>query len=172
MGKVEVNRITNAGIYADGDSYIGKVEEITLPMIKPTMSEHKSLGMNSKIELTSGIDKLEGKIKFNSNYPGVKKKFANFYNFIQLQVRYMVETYSSTGRTVTKGVVFLTIQSKGVHGGVFKQHDNVENESDFNILYMKEIIDGQEIYEIDTFNNIYKVGGVDILKDYRDAIGG
>lgn len=172
MGKIEVNRITNAGVYIDGNSFIGKVEEISLPNIKPTMSEHKALGLQAKLELPSGIDKMDGKIKFNSNYPNVKKKFANFYAPLELQVRYLVESYASGGRTTTTGQIFLTIQSKGVSGGNFKQHDNVENESDFNVLYMKEVMDGVTTYEVDVINNIYIVDGVDLLKEFKDAIGG
>jgi P2 family phage contractile tail tube protein len=172
MAKIEINRVTNAGIYVNGDSYIGKAEEINLPMIKPVMSEHKSLGLNSKIELPSGIDKLEGKIKFNSKYPRVQQTFADIFTHIQLQVRYQLESYGSSGRTLKKGVILLTVQSKGVPGGNFKQHDNVELESDFNVLYMKEIIDGEEIFEIDVYSNIYKVKGVDLLSDFKNAIGG
>ncbi|WP_027809960.1 phage major tail tube protein, partial [Burkholderia cenocepacia] len=59
-GKIEINRITNANIYVNGNSLLGRAEEIKLPDISAIMQEHKALGMVGKIELPAGFDKLEG----------------------------------------------------------------------------------------------------------------
>ena len=171
MGKISVNRVTNANIYIDGDSFLGKVEEITLPDLKPMMSEHKALGLVGKFELPSGFEKMEGKVKFNSKYPAVATKFANVYGFMQIQVRANIEVISSSGRTEVPYVCSLTIQSKKYQLGGFKQHDNVESESDFNVLYVKETIDGQVKLEFDVLSNIYKVDGVDLLAKYNKNLG-
>jgi uncharacterized protein len=171
MGKISVNRVTNANVYIDGDSFLGKVEEITLPDLKPMMSEHKALGLVGKFELPSGFEKMEGKIKFNSLYPAVSTKFANVFGFMQLQVRANIETISSSGRSEAPWVCLLTIQSKKYQVGGFKQHDNVERESDFNVLYIKEIIDGEVKLEVDVLSNIYKVDGVDLLAKYNKNLG-
>jgi P2 family phage contractile tail tube protein len=172
MSKIEINRVTNAGVYINGDSYLGKCEEITLPTIKAVMSEHKSLGLNSKIELPSGVDKLEGKIKFNSKYPKVQKLFADIFTPMQIQVRYQIESYGPNGRTSVPAYVVMTIQSKGLEAGSFKQHDNVESGSDFNVLFIKEVINGETIYEYDVFANTYIVNKIDLLAGFKNSIGG
>ena len=74
---LEINRLTNANIYVDGNSWLGRAEEVTLPVITSKMSEHKALGMVGMVELFSGIDKLEARIKWNSVYKDVFKKAAN-----------------------------------------------------------------------------------------------
>ena len=76
MAKIEINRITNANIDVNGNSLLGRAEEIKLPDISAIMQEHKALGMVGKIELPAGFDKLEGEIKWNSLYKDVAKTVA------------------------------------------------------------------------------------------------
>ena len=171
--KISINRLTNANMYLDGNSLLGKVEEMTLPSVKNKMVEHKALGMNGALEFPSGIEKLEGKIKWNSFYGDVLAKMANPYTALQVQVRASLETYASGGRVSQVPVVaILTMMPKSLPGGSFKQNDNVEAETDYTANYFKLTIGGQDIVEVDVLANIYKVGGVDVLAEYRTNIGG
>jgi len=173
MSKIQVNRVTNANVYMDGNNLLGRAEEITLPQVKHTMSEHKALGMVGKAEFFSGIDKLECKIKWNSYYPDVMKKAADPFKAVQLQARASLETYTGQGLTrQVPVVVYLSGTFKEFPMGALKQHDNVELETTMNVLYAKLVVDGQEIVEIDILSNIYKVDGQDILANYRRNIGG
>jgi P2 family phage contractile tail tube protein len=170
--KIKINRLTNANVYVDGKSFLGKAEEISLPDIKHIMTEHKALGMIAKMEFFSGIDKLEAKIKWNSFYPDALKKMANPTRALQIQVRGSLEEYTSQGRTAeTPVVIFITGLPKNFPMGVFKQHDNVESESQLTITYCRMEINREPIAEIDTLANIYKVDGEDIFATYRQNIG-
>lgn len=169
---LKVNRLTNANIYVDGNSFLGRAEEITLPDIKHKMADHKGLGMVGTVELFSGIDKMECKIKWNSFYSEVMKKAANPTQAVQLQCRGSVEEYGAAGRTAERPVVcYVTGMFKNVPAGNFKQHDNVELESMLTVTYVKVEYDGAAIYEIDVLANIYKVDGEDILANYRQNLG-
>lgn len=173
MGKTTVNRVTNANVYIDGNSFLGKAEEVNLPMIKHIMTEHKALGMVGKFEFFAGVDKMETKIKWNSFYKEAMVKMADPTTTLQVQVRASVETYASAGRTSEKPlVIYMTAQPKDFPGGNFKQHDNVELESNLNVIYFKLEIDGEILMEVDVLSNIYKVAGIDILAKYRENIGG
>lgn len=170
--KIQVNRLTNANVYMDGKSFLGKVEEISLPDIKHKMSEHKALGMVGMMEFFAGIEKMEAKIKWNSFYVDAMKKMANPTKAIQLQVRGSLENYNSTGRGAQQPVViFLTCTSKNFPTGNFKQHDNVECESMLNVTYCRLEVNNESIMEVDILSNIYKVDGVDILAEYRANLG-
>lgn len=170
---VEIKQITNANVYVDGRSFLGKTEEIKLPEVVTTMVEHKALGMVGKIELPSGIDKMESAQKWNSLYPEVLLKAANPFQSVQLQCRSSQETYTGQGRTAqVPVVVFMTGTFKKFPTGNFKQHDNVEAETTMNVTYLRVVVDGKEILEVDVLANIYKVDGVDLLADYRKNIGG
>ena len=63
MSKISINRLTNANVYLDGGSMLGRAEEVNLPVLKAKMAEHKALGMVGTIEAFAGFEKLEGKIK-------------------------------------------------------------------------------------------------------------
>ena len=170
---VNVNRLTNGNVYINGTSQLGKIEEMTAPGPKFTMSEHKALGMVGKIEFFSGIEKLEGKIKWSSLYADALKLMANPFAPINLQVRGSLETYTSQGRTTQVPVVILmTVQSKAFTDAVFKQHDNVEAETPFGATYYKMTLNGEDIMEFDAMANIFKVNGQDLLAEYRANIGG
>lgn len=173
MGKVSVNRLTNANVYVDGVSLLGKAEEIQLPDIKHKFAEHKALGMVGTMEFFAGIDKMEAKIKWNAVYKDVQKLVANPFKAVQLQLRGSIETYQAAGRTEqVPYVVYLTCTFKNVPTGNFKQHDNVEMETTLNVTYCKQEIDGSPVMELDVLANIYKVDGADLLQTYRANIGG
>jgi P2 family phage contractile tail tube protein len=173
MAQINVNRVTNANIYINGNSFLGKAEEIDLPKITAKMAEHKALGMAGSIELPAGFDKMEARIKWNSFYKDAMVMMANPYEVVSLQCRSSLETYTAAARTgEAPVVVFLKGQFKSVPTGNFKQHDNVEMESNLAVTYVKVEIDGQPVVEFDAIANIYKVDGIDILAQYRSNIGG
>lgn len=169
---ISLNRVTNANIYLDGGSQLGKAEEIKLPDIVAKMVEHKALGMIGTIELPSGFDKMEGEIKWSSFYQDVMMKTANPFKFLSLQARCNVETYTGQGRTAEVPLVtFLTVAFKKNPLGSFKQHENADIPSAFACYYIKQTLNGQDIVEFDVLNNIYKVGGEDVLVNYRNNLG-
>ncbi len=173
MAKIEVNRITNANIYVNGVNMLGKAEEIKLPDITSIMSEHKALGMIGKMELPSGFDKMEGEIKWNSLYDTVAKSMANPFKAVQLQCRSSIESYGTGGRIQEVPLVtFLTVMFKKNPAGTFKQHDNAEFSSTFTATYLKQVINGKDVLELDYMSNIFKVDGEDLLANYRNHIGG
>jgi P2 family phage contractile tail tube protein len=169
---IEVNKLYNANVYVDGNSYLGRTEEFELPKIIPMMVEHKALGMVGKIELPSGWDKMDATLKWNSFYPDAMRKAANPYQSVQMQLRGSLETWTSGGRTAQQRyVVFMTVQFKDFPTGAFKQQENAEFESPLNVLYIRVEVGGQPIVEFDPLANIYKVDGVDVLEQYRANLG-
>ncbi|UTH76086.1 phage major tail tube protein [Chromobacterium sp. IIBBL 290-4] len=172
-GKIEINRITNANIYINGNSLLGRAEEVKLPDVAAIMQEHKALGMVGKIELPAGFDKLEGEIKWNSLYKDVAKIVANPFQAVQLQCRSNIETYGSQGRLQQVSLVtYLTVMFKKNPMGNFKQHENADFSSAFTATYIKQVIGGEDILELDYMANIFRVAGNDMLDVYRQNIGG
>lgn len=173
MAGISVNRITNANVYLEGGSLLGQAESIDLPTIKHKMADHKALGMVGTLEFPAGVEKLESKIKWNSFYPSAMKAEANPTKTVQLQCRGSVLTWAATGVTAEVPLVCLmTALFKKFDGGKFRQHDNVERESDLAVYYVKLTFAGEEILEFDPMANIYRVAGQDILDKYRSNIGG
>lgn len=173
MAGIQINTLNNANLYIDGNSLLGTSEEFKLPVVKFKMAEHKAVGMVGTIKVPSGIDALEGEVKWNSFYPSVWGKILNPYTAVQLQIRGSLETYASQGRTAqVPYVVFLTASFYEVPAGEFKQNDKAEFSSKFYASYIKQQVNGQDVLEVDAMANIYKVNGVDQLDLYRQNIGG
>jgi hypothetical protein len=169
---LSIKKLTNANVYLDGASLLGKAEEISLPDLSGKMVEHKALGLVGVAEFWAGLEKMEAKIKWNSMYPDVMLKAANPTKAYKLQVRASLESHDSTGRTAQDPVVcYITGTFKKHPGGNFKQHDNVELENMLNVSYIKLEIAGAVIYEVDVLSNVYIVDGVDILAQYRSNLG-
>ena len=170
---ITLRRVTNAAVYINGNSLLGRAEEIKLPDITTLMTEHKALGMVGKLELPSGFDKLEGEIKWNSYYPEVAATMADPYSMVQLQCRSSVETWGAGGRTEQLPLVtFLTVLFKKNPLGNFKQNDNAEFGTSFAAYYIKQQFAGADVVELDVLANIYKVGGQDKLDLMRAYQGG
>ena len=172
-GRIKINRVTNANVYTNGNCLLGRVEEINLPDIKVKFTEHKTLGMIGSIELPTGLEKLEGDLKWNSYYEDTIMEAADPFSIIQLQCRSNLETYDSSGRSAQRALVtFLSIAFKETSLGKLKQNDNAEYPSKFACYYVKQQLDGKDVLEVDVLANIYKINGKDMLDIYRKNIGG
>lgn len=170
--KIKIGRLTNANIYMDGGSLLGRVETFNCPTITFKQSEHKALGLNGTAEYYSGIDKMEGSIKWTSYYADQLKKMGNPFTAIRLQVRGSLEEYQDGSRIAQQpATVFLTIMPKNMPLGNFVQHDNVELETQYGCVYVRLEINGQVITEVDVEANIFKVDGQDLLAQYRQNLG-
>lgn len=170
---IKTNKVTNAAVYVDGASYIGRAEEVTCPEIKPKMAEHKGLGLIGNVELpTTSLEKMTAKIKWNAIYPEAMKKTHNVFQSLRLQIRASMDTFEGGSKVGTSAVVIkMTAVPTKVGGLVFKPNDNVENESEFSVTAYSLEIDGEEIVAVDVLNNIWRVNGIDQLSDFRFNIG-
>lgn len=172
MSAIAVNRLTNCNVYADGESLLGRAMEINLPDIKSKMTDHAALGLQATLELPSGIDKLEAKIKWNSLYVEVLRKTSNVYKAVKMMVKSSIETYEAgdlVGRVPV--TTFFTGQFKQIPLGSYKPNDNVELESAIAVTYIKQEINGEAVIEFDAMANILKINGEDILSEYRANLG-
>ena len=172
MSLIKVNRLVNCNVYLNGSSMLGRCEEAKVPGVKHVMAEHKALGMVAKVELWSGIDKLEADFKWASFYPEVMTVIANPFTAVALQVRGSLQTWDDTGLTAeTAMVVHLRGLFKEQAFGDYKMITPAEFPSKFSATYVKCVHDGIELYELDSLSNILKVNGVDLLANYRANIG-
>lgn len=168
---ITIQKITQGNAYLNGKSLLGKVESVDLPDLKFIFEEHKAMGMVAKLDLpTMGVDKLEGKIKFNSLYPDVAVEMSPF-GYTQLQVRSSINEHSADGIIRQRSLVTtLSMCPKDWKFGKVEQHKNVDKEIDISVIYIKQMLDGKEIIEFDALANILKIGGKDMLAEYRANI--
>lgn len=169
---MQTNRCVNANVYINGGSCLGRAEEITLPDVQTKMSDHKALGMIGELELPAGLQKMSAKFKWNSIYRNVMATTYDPYNATSITVRTNIETWEGGSRVAQQsGVIYLVGTWKKTGGIGFKPQDNVELESEMNVTAYKMEIGGIEVVSVDILNNIWRVGGVDMLSSFRQNLG-
>lgn len=172
MAGFAAHRITNANVYLDGQQFFAKAEEIDLGSVKAVTSDFQGLGMVGLIELPDGLDKLEGKISWNSLYADAGTKLASPFKAVQLQCRSNVQVFNNGGLVNEIPLVtFMTIMPKEYGLGGFKPREATKFETPFSAIYVRQLLDGREILLLDYLSNIFKVDGKDQLAQYRKNIG-
>lgn len=172
MAGFSAHRITNAALYLDGNSFYGKVEEVDLGSVKTVMSDFQGLGMVGLIELPDGLDKLEGKIVWNSLYREAANRLATPFKSVQLQLRSNVQVFNSAGLVDEIPLVsLLTVTFKEYQLGTYKPRDPTKFETPFSATYVRQLLNGDEVLQLDYLANIFRVNGEDQLAKYRRNIG-
>ena len=158
---MNIAKVYDANVYVNNASKHGLASEITAPTITALMTDYKAMGMIGSAEFFNGFDKLETTIKWTYPDNEAQKAFGNFLKPVDLMIRSSKAEYDNTGITDEKPIVmYIRGYSKTLPGGAFKAKEDTELE-----------IDGEEIVEIDVINNIYKVGGEDLLAERRQNLG-
>ena len=173
MPNIEISKVDNGRVYIDGNDCIAKIEEVDLPKVKFKFEDAKAMGLYSDVEFPTGLDKMESKLKVNSIYGSLVAIFADGFKAHTVIVR-------ASQKKLTQEGVSSEVPLKAELRGFFKESDTgnikgragAEGEATMSVIYYKLEIDGEEILEIDVFNNIYKVLREDKLSDFKSNIGG
>ena len=170
---IQINSLTNANVYIDGVGLLGRAEEIDVPQPSHQMIDYKGLGMAGTAELWAGVQKLEARIRWLSFDADVLGFAASPFKSHSFQVRGSLEQYTSQGRSAELPVVYLmTGVFKDAGMSSFKQQAMVETQSTVAVYHCELYVAGTQIYLYDVFANVYVVGGVDQLSQFRVNLGG
>ena len=172
MAGLQIHRISNAVVYLDGNSFLAKAAEIDLGTIKAVMSEYSGLGMIGSIELPDGLEKLEGKIVWDSLYKEAAAKVATPFSSVALQCRSSIEVHTSQGGVDELPLVtFMTVTFKEYNLGSYKPREKSTYESPFSATSIRQLINGKEMVMLDYISNIYRINDSDMLGKYRANLG-
>jgi len=163
-------KLKNLNLFNDGESYVGQVQELTLPTLTRSMEEYRGGGMSGPVKIDNGQEAVElewtlgGLIRSVldqygiTRHDGVQLRFAGAYQ-----------------RDDTGAVDAVEVVVRGRHEeldfGTAKAGDNTEIKVKTACSYYKLIINGSTVIEIDLVNMIERVNGTDRLAEQRRAIG-
>lgn len=170
-----VQKLFNANVYLDATlDLMGRASEITLPTLKPTTNEHSGLGMVGQLVLPAGgIEEQELQIKWSGFYQEHIKAAANPFQTNKLQIRGNLETHGAGGRLQQLAYVCkVTGWWKETPLGTLKPREAADGYDDkLTLNYLSLKAGGEELLEIDVYNNIWRSGGEDLLATYRQNLG-
>jgi len=172
MAGLQINRITNANVYLDGNSLYGRAEEVDLGEIKFIMSDFTALGMFGTAKLPDGMEAVEGKIVWTGLYGDSALLTAQPFKSVSLQCASSIRVLTSQGLVAEQQLTWLlTVNFSGYRLGSYKAHEAAKYESPFSATSVRQLIDGREVLMFDCFNNIYRIDGVDQLAQTRANMG-
>lgn len=170
---MNVNKIFNANVYVDGTSnLLGKAKEIEMPKVTAVTDEHQALGMFGKLSIPTGIELLESKVTWNGFYPDAFERAANPFDAHKIQVKASVEEHGAQGRvSETPLVVLMTVRWKTADLGKFAAATSAEFEEELTVSYIKATLGTRVMLELDVAEQIWIVGGKDLLATYKKNLG-
>lgn len=164
--------LTNGNLWIDGNNFVGRVEELTLPELKGKTAQSSPLGMIGTIENISGYEQLEGRMLVNAPYADLIALVAGGYTSHQFAVYGNNETHNAAGRAAQEGYAFIfTGKVKSTTMGEFKAHERVTMEFMISVDTMKLEMNNRVVIEYDVFAPKYEINGVDQLAIYRRNLG-
>lgn len=165
-------KLKQMNLFNDGENWIGIIEEFTPAKLTRKFEKYRGGGMPGAADIDLGFDDGALEIEFtiggfelkllqqsaNSKHDGVPLRFAGAYQ-----------------RDDTGDVSRVEIVSRGrikeLDSGNLKVGDNSQTKISMTNTYYKVMVDGSTVVEVDTVNMIHIVDGVDMMADYRKAIG-
>ncbi|OBZ08928.1 hypothetical protein A8L34_22515 [Bacillus sp. FJAT-27264] len=90
-----------------------------------------------------------------------------------LDLRASIQKFDTNTNEYKESALKITVRGRPLSGtlGGLEASATMDSASAFSVIYIKILIDGEEVVEIDKFNYIFKVLGVDYLATTRANLG-
>ena len=163
---------TNMNLYDEGTKMIGVGAEITLPNLEPVTETITGAGIAGEIEaiMAGHFGALNVEIPFRIAHHHAYKLLEPGQKLLVLRTAIQSSDLSS-GKDVLEGQrITIGGQPKGIDLGKVAAGKPAESKVTLATTYLKVEIDGEVMIELDKYNMIYVVNGVDHLAKMRDLI--
>ncbi len=163
-------KLKNFNVFNDGENYIGKVAEVTLPKLSRKMEEWRGGGMNGSIQIDFGNEAIE----MECTYGGLMRRVLEQYGAKKhdaVMLRFAGAYRAEDADPVDAVEVVVRGRYKEIDFGNAKAGDDTTLKTVLSVSYYKLTINGADVIEIDIMNMIEKINGVDLLSEIRRALG-
>jgi P2 family phage contractile tail tube protein len=163
-------KLKDFNIFNDGNSYMGKVTEVTLPKLTRKVEEYIAAGMSGPIS----IDLHQEAIALEWTAGGlivdaIRQWAAGTHNAVQL--RFTGAYQSDDDPAATTVEIVLRGRHTELDMGTAKKGGDTEQKYKTACSYYKLTVAGEELIEFDFLAGIEKIGGVDRRASIMKAIG-
>lgn len=158
-------------VYADGTSYLGKAEEITLPTIERATEDYRGAGMGGPVKLGVGWGELMMGIKLKE-YSASMLKLLSKGAIDGAGLRF-VGAFKSDDPGAS--AVAIEVVARGrldkLDLGTAKEGDLTDMETEFPLSYFRFDRNGETLVELDYVNGVEVIAGEDVMAELRRIIG-
>lgn len=163
--------LNNMNTYANGTKFVGVGSEITLPNFESMTETIDGAGIAGEVEevVEGSFGSLETEVTFNN----ISQQYFDMLAASGL-VTYRVSMQMLNTATQLNDFVSIAINISGkvksFDLGSLKKGGKGEPKIVREITYIRILIDGKNVLELDKYNMIYKINGVDKLAKIRSQI--
>ncbi len=163
----------NFNIYDSESNMLLGVAEVELPNFEAMSETISGAGLAGEIDMpTLGhFGSMTVSLSWRTMNANITKLLAPKAH--QLDFRASVQNYDKNTGTITSVSVkhTVTVVPKSTGFGNLNVGTGSDSSSEFELVYIKTLIDGVEAVEYDKFNYIFRVHGVDHLASVRRDLG-
>jgi P2 family phage contractile tail tube protein len=164
--------LVNYEAYLDGDRIIGTVD-LALPNIQSMTQTVQGAGIagSADVPVLGHTQDMTSTVNFRTAHVAVRELLPQKYHHIEYWGAIQNLDTGTGELTVKQHKIIMKMMPKGDNLGNFNPGELQGRSIEFNVSYLKEMVDNQLIREIDKFNYKYDVGGQDLLGQVRTAVG-
>jgi len=173
MGAIPT-RVNNLIAYGPDGSKLGAVSEAELPSIEFQAETVSGAGIMGEIEVPSlgRVGPMTLSLTWRVVTRAAVALAAQGAQALELRGAIEAEDDSGGGSTVQKLRVIVTGRCKSYKPGKLAPNSTMDCAHEFSVSYYKLELDGEVLVEVDVYNNVYSVLGVDYMADVRDVLEG
>lgn len=163
-------KIKNFALFNEGLSYLGEVDEVTLPKLTRKTEDWQAGGMAGPIKADMGMEGLELEWKAG----GILRDVLTQWGAIKhdaVGLRFAAALQSDDSEEVQALEVVVRGRHTEIDQGKAKAGDKTEFTVKSALSYYKLSIDNEVLIEIDLVNMVEVVDGIDRLEGVRNALG-
>jgi len=164
--------LQNYIMYLDGTRQVATVD-VTMPNIQAVTQTIQGAGIGgvADVPVQGHTQDMVMTVNYRTATVEARALLVQKYHHIELWGALQhLDAGEGTYDTINHRVV-LKAMPKGDNLGVMNPGELQGKSMEFNVIYVKETVDGEDIREIDKFNMVYKIGGEDLLSKVRSSIG-
>jgi phage tail tube protein FII len=165
--------LEKAKVYnADNNMELMGLAKLTLPNFEKTTVTLEGFGLMGKVEkpATGSIESSKLSLEFRGI---TKENLSLLEGVVNLDIRGAQSVYDTSlkQKKIEQFRVAVTGETTTYDLGEAQQPGTFSVKADIEIYNIEVFLDKKSQIKIDKFNDIYTVGGTDMLKDIMDAIG-
>lgn len=165
-------KLINFRVYQDGDDLLG-ISDVTLPKLDSITETVKGAGVAGEIDDPT-IGHF-GSMELELNWRSLVKSNIVLAKptGVHLDLRGACQGHDSAKNVLKTMTVKIVVEGtpKSTDLGKLDMGATTDTKNTIEVTYIKITVDGETVLEIDKFNYICVIDGVDYMADIRDALG-
>jgi len=164
--------LINYSMYLEGGRQIGTVD-ITLPNIQAMTQTIQGAGIAGQVDtpVLGHVQNMTMTVNFRIATPDISLLLPQKYHHIEFWPALQNLNYGTGELEVVEQKIIVKAMPIGDNLGTLNPGELQGRSLEFNVIYLKEVVGGKELREIDVYNNKYVMNGSDMLSAVRQAIG-